>query len=239
MRRIIPPSTERAVARVGGRARNLERRYLPTDQGMWPNVYNFPLFNVAGQRKATNWFHLNTAPPVTVPYGAVIDNFTATTAADGDEFYVAARLGPFGSVWSWGIGFVGGPDYGKVKVEMATLTESVYDNAGGPSLEDLASATYVSRGNIIDAYRTADIILGDNGIGDFRIMGQDGDPVTAVSVAPGSDNTATFHTDGGAGLFAFKFKINGKNAGSSGYKAAFWELALYRTTDYSEVRAAG
>jgi hypothetical protein len=203
----------------------LKRRALiPSGIGPYPVHVQWNMFGMAAQRKAVHWFHVEVDPAASVPYKAVVNNYhenvytasTNFTAADADYFIIGARLGPKGSNWAFSISYLRGPDFGKIYLDAATAIE----NLDG-TVTDIGTVTWVNIAGNQDGYLAAAGIGGNNGAWPFFMDGEDGAQLTTW-------NNVTTHADGGAGIWLFKIRINGKNAASTGFKGAIFELGIVR-----------
>jgi hypothetical protein len=176
-------------------------------------------------------------------YSAVTaDKYGSTkweASADGDYFIRGLRLGPYGSRWLVAFDVEKGPDCGILAIDAATgletspthgyavadgLLESPYDT----------STTYTQMVNLFsqDCYAAApgSIQSGDpTSASEFRIKGVDGATLTAFT-SYDADLTGTKSADGGAGVWWFRVRVNGKHASSSAYRVTLRGLWLTRVT---------
>lgn len=158
------------------------------------------------------------------------------------------RLGPKGSVWDMSLVARRNTDCGQITMQLGTLSEDnaygVNTNGGAANgigaLEDVddapitfydlprdgtvgGGADYADlyNGSLVDYGSSAQFIDSWR----FRIMGDDGATLTAISDNNQADGTHV-EVNGGAGMYAVRLKITGKNASSSGYRARihYWNI---------------
>lgn len=204
---------------------------------MWPMSYDvipFDVFQYGPDKEAgSSW---TTFPTFDANYmrGYYIEKNSAT-----GEFLRYFRLGPKGSIWSISFILDLGSDCGKIEFSWQTITEDatsppaagsyMLDGLGMiPGSSDRGTPTYYTAGSsTFDAYSAAPS-LHDARIGysQFRILGDDGDPITANATSPGVPDYPYF--DGGAGIWVLKVKNVTKNASSSANRIRLEDMWIRR-----------
>ena len=211
---------------------------------MWPMGRTLmrpgDLNNVAGL-SAADWTEVSD--PGTTVYGNVYWTNTTGGATDGDFITRIVRLGPQGSIWNVWYVSDEGTDYGKVKFQLASLSENADATVSGftdvtgameaTELEGDAVTFYdlsALNGVTHDDHYAAAPVTGTlwEQEWQFRIMGSAGTELTATPTY--SANTNTFHANGGPGLYALRLIVDGKNASSTGYRVRVRDWRIYRNT---------
>jgi len=152
---------------------------------------------------------------------------------DGASFVRHVSLGPKGSIWSAQVSYASAPDAPKFDIYLASVASpdparGGVDDAG--TLLEESGLTYVKLFGPIDTYAAAFTDDGWHGTIPFRLAGADLAPFTAF----GANDAFGFRTiNGGAGQYAVRLRINGKNAASTGYHLRVTELAFVRLDDFS------
>lgn len=153
--------------------------------------------------------------------------FYLESTADGSYLGRVIRLGPQGSIWHISPIVRTGPDCGRIIVELATVPEDKPGTLGlgGIGAVDTTSLSWfqLNRQNGVpraDLYQSVETepyngYVGANGNWRFRIMGK---PGIALTATPAFDASDGFQANGGPGLWAIRFKVDGKNASSTGFK---------------------
>jgi hypothetical protein len=203
----------------------------------YPTFYSIPLFDdfLAYSDVTVDTSLGRIKIDSTVPGNAIrnnYDNYGATrTALDGDHLLFPVRIGPQGSWWGVNIGYKKGPDFGKLKFSWGgPMDEGAGVGGGLESSNDIWDAlnglSWVDYFELVDGYHAATEIVDQLGVlSDFRIMGSTpDDKLTAFTTAV--DHSARRHGDGGPGIYYLRVSVDGKNASSSGYKAALWSLTV-------------
>lgn len=180
----------------------------------------------------------------TLPFNAFLNNFQetafggaggSTTASNGDLFYARFALGPQGSTWKFQIGYVTGPDFGKLQFGLASNAET-YNPADGrgtagrlqPSTGG-AAATYTEPLFwTIDGYTAAGGSSYD-GLAVVQIGGTAGTAQTSMTSHTGYFGGSTgYESNGGPGIYTLRLRVNGKSGSSSGYKVGLWNVSAMR-----------
>jgi hypothetical protein len=141
-------------------------------------------------------------------------------------------LGPKGSVWAVTFVYRFGPSYGHLVIDWASSSEDGLPGATGFVGEGLMQqpfdVTFVTPfpGGAVDAYNAS---VGFDGIiertASFRVMGDVGDTLTAF----GTDSvTGRKSGNGGPGQYWVRFRVDSKNAASSGYQFGLQYAAVER-----------
>lgn len=169
-----------------------------------------------------------------VRFNAVATNQNAFhTAALNDYMTHLVTLGPKGSVWGVAISHKAQSNGGKYKISLASVASPnpfrTGDNTG--SLVDSFAPTYVVFPLEGDTYNATPLDTEYNGyIAAFRMLGDDGDPLT-TRIAGGDTYTGYNTIDGGAGMYRLRLQVTGKNASSSGFRCDITGITLLRLDD--------
>lgn len=161
--------------------------------------------------------------------------------ADASYFTCLVLLAPKGSIWQLNISHSDGPDFGRIRVQLASM---LYESASRPSGDptgkigpvdgSYGSFTYVDL-NASPGFDTYSATPGgDHASGSslpFIVGGDEGDPLTDILSAPTDPFTGRRMMDGGPGWYRLKIHVSGKNASSSGYKVRISDVLLNRRAD--------
>jgi hypothetical protein len=232
------------------RIERLERRPLPAAANAGA-PFGFPMSYVM-----MDPFCL-TSPAGSSLGWSYVDNFGTNrwnpyyieATADAKYLTRLVRLGPKGSIWMTQIITRKSSDACKFRMEIASLSENGPYGANGNggaangigTLEDPDEipATFLPISRSYGPLGTYEIDLYGAVTSDyqeieqefyFRLMGDDGAPLTTISANNQADQTHV-ELDGGAGMYAIRIKINGKNASSSGYRLRLHYWHLIRTAE--------
>lgn len=207
-----------------------------TAVAMWPMSYDvipFDVFQYGPDKEAgSTW---STFPTFDANYmrGYYVEKNSST-----GEFLRYFRLGPKGSIWSLSFIIDLGSDCGKLEFSWQTISEDapglgyVLDGQGIlPDSTDRSTPTYYTCGtSTFDAYSAAPGLHDAHvGFSQFRITGDDGDPITANGTPASGPDTSDFF-DGGAGIWVLKVKNITKNASSSANRIRLEDFWLRRNT---------
>ncbi len=173
----------------------------------------------------------------------------ATSPGDGDSVSFLSYFAPAGSIWSVRYLFYEGPGYGKLRTEIASVGYQLdtrpsgcpggkiqpYDSAYGDAL------VYLDTGWLQDCYAAVEAQPVTSLPGNFQLVvgGNLGDPLTDLSdvgnpCADGSGQdplTGFLVMDGGPGWYRTQFRVDGKNAASSGFRFRITRVAWSRIDD--------
>jgi hypothetical protein len=154
--------------------------------------------------------------------------------ANGKFLTFLLPIGPYGSTWGLRYAYAIGPDFAKFDIDLAQPPEPNPNRSVGildGSLKDFdAGLTWFNLVTAEDAYTP---VLSKtnvhNGQIAFRVAGVDG---TAFSGFSGTDPLSGYRLlQGGAGIYRLRFKSNGQNVASTGFKLQFTAIALWRLDD--------
>lgn len=169
-------------------------------------------------------------------------------ANDGDYFSFMTLLSPAGSIWSFRYLWWVGPDYGVMKMQMASLGYELGSRTlGCPAgkIQDYAATygdplNYMNTGFNNDFYNVAEAQQ-TGAFGNFQIVvgGELGQPLTDLADAnnacadgAGQEPLTTVNVmDGGPGWYRTKLYIDGKNASSTGFKMRVSRIVWMRVDD--------
>jgi hypothetical protein len=154
--------------------------------------------------------------------------------ANGKFLTFLLPIGPYGSTWGLRYAYAIGPDFAKFDIDLAQPPEPNPNRSTGildGSLKDFdAGLTWFNLVTGEDAYTP---VLSKtnvhNGQIAFRLAGVDGTTFTGFS---GTDPLSGYRLlQGGAGIYRLRFKSNGQNVASGGFKLQFTSIALWRLDD--------
>lgn len=191
-----------------------------------------PIFAAsAGPSYGSGWttVRVDTA----VRSNAVRTNQSGThTAAVNDYLTCQVTLGPKGSIWGVIVAYKFQPTGGQFKVALASVA-SPDPNRPAPNEGTLTddTPTWIEFAQVADTYAPVAADGGFNGtMIQFRILGEDGAPFTAID--PNGDPYTLFDTiDGGAGVYSLRLRCSGKNAASTARRCEITYLAVVRLDD--------
>jgi hypothetical protein len=169
--------------------------------------------------------------PATVDARVRRNAYLGNVGNDGDYFSHLVTLGPKGSIWAMSASFAIAPDAGKLDFSLASVASPNPNRAGvddAGTLTDNALSYHLLTS--ADAYNAAFLDAELGGTSPFRITGDDGAPFTAF-LGANDPYTGFRQIDGGAGVYAVRVKVNGKNVASAGFRARMTGLAFYRLDD--------
>lgn len=224
------------------RTRQLFRRPAPASAGVpqWPLSYDvLPYLRpyIGMDYDTAYGFGSSVVDATYPPAGFYTDNLSGGSFRDDASFISYFRLGPQGSAWCLNFVVETGTDCGKVETEWATLPESSpgqgYPSDGlglPPNSSDYTFNWYKPFGG---NYLVPDFYAGITSKTDtyqewnpFRIMGTDGTALTADGADDGYFGYSEFN--GGAGLWALRIRVNGKDVAATDYKTRFSMMRLSR-----------
>jgi len=236
-RPIYEPTLTRQDAYLDFQQQQLFRRPAPTSSvvvpAMYPMSYDvipFDVFQYGPDKEAgSSW---TTFPTFDVNYmrGYYVEKNSST-----GEFLRYFRLGPKGSIWSISFIMDLGSDCGKVEFSWQTISEDAPGNGyllDGQGMiagsTDRSTPTYYTAGtSTFDAYSAAPSLHdAHTGYSQFRMMGDEGDPITSNGTASGPDGEE--HFDGGPGIWVLKVKNITKNGSSSGNRIRIEDMWIRR-----------
>lgn len=155
----------------------------------------------------------NTSTSVLVADSAVPGGVYLQTTTDGAIAAYEVTLGPQDSDWEMLIQYGKGSDFGKVDVYLSLLLDPGTD----------PERTLLVR--TIDGYAASPSYVIDGSVDNQPNIIVAGAPgVRPTTYTPGVDQDF----DGGPGYYEIAFKVNGKNASSSGYKMRLLAWSLQR-----------
>jgi hypothetical protein len=173
------------------------------------------------------------------------NNFGSTrTAAVGDALYAMVRIGPQGTWWGFNFGYEMGTDFGIFQISWAGPMKEADWNTNKYSIQpfftianpdrsgtyyqstDFAGLEWITADSL-DCYNVGSVLDTVGIMGDWRIMGGDGDILTTFTTTnPTQDNNSSRHGNGGPGIYWVKLEVTGKQASSSGYKVGLFSMTL-------------
>ncbi len=242
-RNLSEGSTSKDVAANEFQTRQLLRRPAPPSAAatgsQYPMSYDvipFDVFAYGPDKEAGSGWSFPTFD-ATYMRGYYVQKNSST-----GEFIRYFRLGPKGSIWSISFVMDVGPDCGKIEFSWQTISEDApnppavgsYDLNGlgmiGGSTDRSAITYYTCGTSTFDAYSAGGGTQNSHtGFSQFRIMGDDGAPITSNGTAPVGDDGEN-HFDGGAGIWILKVKNITKNALSSGNRITIEDMWVRRNT---------
>lgn len=165
-----------------------------------------------------------------------LNAYLESTGAQDAYFQRKFTLGPEGSLWTAYVGYAAAPDGGKAKLSIASVPSPNPVRGGSNDVGTLQPDSsggsdpwnWVELGTL-DTYAAAFIDAATTFSASFRLMGGDEADLTAIA---GTDPFVPCATgDGGAGQYAMRVEVNGKNVSSSGYVLRITEVTFMRLDD--------
>ena len=172
-------------------------------------------------------------------FGWVFDNTYPMSGYQGGTannkyFTFLLPLGPYGSIWGLRFKHAIGPDFGKLDIALAKpaspnplrvtgiLDGSLHDVGVGETFFDFQTGY-----NMYTPVLNVNAQL--NGAYLMRVAQPDGTAFTGFS---GTDAlTGAKLIQGGAGIYRMRFKTNGQDGASTGFKARYTSIAAFRVDD--------
>lgn len=239
-RPLFPESNLTKIARERGSREQLERRPAPAaaeaaaGSDPWPMSYDLMPWDAA--KRGIDGYDFNPTRD-----SAYLGGFYVEGNGDGDIAIMYFRLGPRGSAWGLNFECDRGSDCGIVHTSWQVVSEDSGALGNGAGFEGGLGLIFDSYAGAAPTFYTADSPSFDlynaapslhqnfDGYSQFRIMGQEGDLITA-NATTNADDPFFKHFDGGPGIWACKVMVNGKNASSSGYRVRIENAFVRRWT---------
>lgn len=214
-----------------------------TDFG--PSSLYFPLIGFGGVASRF------VSTGVTWVYDAAVSSggyVTRTAPANGDEFVVLAAFHPANAIFGFGFTFAVGADYGKIDISIASIgyqlasrgsgvltgkIQDIFHSGGGSDLAGYGPDPVFKLLTTQDCYN-AGAIAEQNFGGTITFIpgGAEGAILTNLNVSS-DPYTGTSISDGGPGWYALRFKVNGRNVASAGFRMRVISLQVIRDPDGS------
>jgi hypothetical protein len=184
----------------------------------WPTFHQFdPWTEVESAGDHSGWVR-------TIDTACYKNGFISNSGSDGDYVIWPVRLGPLGSIWQVLMVVNTRTDAGILKFAFASAGDDYY-YPGGYQLQ--ADATFHDLGTGQSLYNGTPAKNFTQNTDIFRINGVDGTDLTSISGSDAEVPAAKIF-NGGAGLYLFRVKVDGKEVASSSYYAEISHLALVR-----------
>jgi hypothetical protein len=193
----------------------------------------------------------NWTRDTSIDFGGYLHNDPG--AADGDEMFIGAPLGPRWSCWNLDICYGRGPDHGIIDAQVVTVP--FYRTCGGvgvlsppPSAGarfDIPNASDSGFSSAYDDWDWFDFNAGVDGYNStetfnsyhsemgrtFRITGKYGKLLTNPDTGLCEPLTGDSFDSGDGLIYYFRLFVNGKNASSSGFKFRIQAVRLSRAIE--------